>query len=135
MADIEKHSLSVKQLLAARGVSSELSKRIQEADADGNGEISIEELVVVLQSEQKAKQDVRLFRNIVILLAVSLIILIAATAGVTYGTFSSIYQKIKYTLGLGLRCLSCRVEVRVVGFSRSSKPDPAFKYVQEWCMR
>ena len=88
MGDIEKHSLSVKQLLSARGVSAELAKRIQEADVDGNGEISIEELVVVLQSEQKAKQDVKLFRNIVILLVVCLIILIAATAGVTYGTVS-----------------------------------------------
>jgi hypothetical protein len=95
MADIEKDSLSVKRLLAARGVSSELAKRIQEADADGNGEISIEELVVVLQSEQKAKQDVRLFRNIIILLAVSLIILIAATAGVTYGMFSPYNEKCK----------------------------------------
>jgi hypothetical protein len=56
-------------------------------EVDGNGEISIEELVVVLHREQKATQNVRFLRKIVTLLAVSMIVLIAATAGVTYGTY------------------------------------------------
>lgn len=82
-----KHALSVEQLLAVRGVSSKVAKRIQDADVDGNGEISIEELVVILQTEQNATQDVRFLRKIIILLAVSLMVLVAATAGVTYGTY------------------------------------------------
>jgi hypothetical protein len=56
-----------------------------EADVDKNGELSLEEVMQVMQSEQKAVSDRRLFLRIVIALGVALLLLLAAVTGMTYG--------------------------------------------------
>jgi hypothetical protein len=49
--------VSIKALLAADGVDSGLASRIRDADRDGSGCLSVNELVKVFQSEQAAQSE------------------------------------------------------------------------------
>lgn len=56
-------SLSVRELLDTPGVDSALAKRIQEADRDGSGGISVQEVLEVFRSEQVAVSERRMMRR------------------------------------------------------------------------
>jgi hypothetical protein len=55
--------LSVKAVLGARGLTPSLAKRIQDADRDGNGRLSISEIIDVFHSEHDAIAERRLLRR------------------------------------------------------------------------
>jgi hypothetical protein len=84
MVDVERDTLSVKRLLASKDISASLAKRIVAADVDKNGELSLDEVVQVMQSEQKAVTDRRLFLRLLIAVGVSQLLLLAAATGMTY---------------------------------------------------
>ena len=83
--DVEGGTVSVTRLLASKSISPALARRIQAADADGNGELSVDEVLEVMKSEERAVADRRLFLRIVVAMGVGLLLLAAATAGMTYG--------------------------------------------------
>jgi hypothetical protein len=55
--------LSVKAALGARGLTPSLAKRIQDADRDDNGRLSISEIIDVFHSEHDAIAECRLLRR------------------------------------------------------------------------
>jgi len=85
MADTEIAGLPVKQLLATPGLSPTLAKRIQEADADGNGVLTVADVFEVLRNEQRVDSERRLLWRIVIALAVVVVVLVGTLTGMTYG--------------------------------------------------
>ena len=56
-------SLSVKALLSTSGVNSGLARAIEAADADGNGHLSLEEVVKVFVQERESTARTILFRR------------------------------------------------------------------------
>ena len=83
--DVESDTVSVSRLLASKSISPALARRIRSADADNNGELSLHEVLEVMKSEERAIADRRLFVRILVALGVGLLLLAAATAGMTYG--------------------------------------------------
>jgi hypothetical protein len=65
--------------------SPSILERIKEADINKDGNLSVQELIQLVQSEQKAQADRRLFRNFLIALVVAVLILVAALVGAVYG--------------------------------------------------
>ena len=65
--------------------SPSILKRIKEADIDKDGNLSVQELIQLVQSEQRAHADRKLFRNFLIALVVAVLILVAALVGAVYG--------------------------------------------------
>ena len=85
MMDAETAGIPVKQLLAASGVTPSFSKRIQEADTDGNAVLSVGEVYEMFRKEHQLESENRLFRRIIVALAVVLVLLVASLTGMTYG--------------------------------------------------
>ena len=56
-------SVSVKALLATPGLDAQLAKRIEEADHDQSGGLSLQEIINVFQSEQSAERERRMLRK------------------------------------------------------------------------
>lgn len=56
-------SVSVAALLQTPGLTTSLSQRIQQADADGSGGLSLQEIVNVFRSEASAKHEKVLLRK------------------------------------------------------------------------
>ena len=56
-------SVPVDDLLSTRGTTPSLSKLIREADTDGSGTLSLEELVKVFQKDQRLSEESRLLRK------------------------------------------------------------------------
>lgn len=56
-------SFSVRELLETPGLEPELAKRIQDADRDGSGGLSIQEVLAVFKSEQAAVSERRWMRR------------------------------------------------------------------------
>ena len=88
MADVETCTLPIKQFLASEDVTPSLAKRIQAADVNGDGHLSISEVMAVLTSEAKAIKDKKLLTRIVIALMVAILILVATICGTTYAIVS-----------------------------------------------
>ena len=65
--------------------SPSIIKRIKEVDIDKDGNLNAQELIQLVQSEQRAQADRRLFRNFLIALVVAVLILVAALVGAVYG--------------------------------------------------
>ncbi|WPT16663.1 hypothetical protein PSENEW3_00004671 [Picochlorum sp. SENEW3] len=78
-----EHVVDVSDL--AKIASPSVLKRIKEVDIDKDGNLSMQELIQLVQSEQKAHADRRLFRNFLIALVVAVLILVAALVGAVYG--------------------------------------------------
>ncbi len=55
--------IPVEAILAVRGVSPALARRIAAADTDASGVLSLDEVVAVFKSEQEATVERRLFRR------------------------------------------------------------------------
>ena len=60
------------------------SERIRQADADQDGALSVDELVEVIRAEVRAVSDRKLFRNILISLFVTVLVLVATLCGTVY---------------------------------------------------
>eukprot|EP00887_Chlorella_sp_A99_P002993 scaffold24.g2993.t1 len=60
-----------------------LTKRIEEADVDKSGTLSLKELFAVFKSELRERSRAKLFKRYVIVLSIVCLILIAANAGAT----------------------------------------------------
>lgn len=60
-------------------------QRLKNADLDKDGRLSVSELVQLVQSEQRALADRRLFRNLLIAIVVAVLILVSALVGAVYG--------------------------------------------------
>ena len=73
------------QLLKQSGVSKSLISRINDADIDKDGNLDVHEIIQLVQKEQRAQADRKLFKNFLIALTVGLLILIAALCGTVYG--------------------------------------------------
>lgn len=80
----ETASVSVQELLRSQTISPKLAARIQEADINQDGNLSIEELLEVIRSEERAVSDRKLMRNFLIALVVAVLILIATLCGTVY---------------------------------------------------
>ena len=78
-----EHVLDVSDL--EKIASPSILKRIKEADVDKDGNLNVQELIQLVQSEQRAHADRRLFRNFLIALVVAVLILVAALVGAVYG--------------------------------------------------
>lgn len=73
------------ELLKQSGASKSLISRINDADIDKDGNLDVHEIVQLVQKEQRAQADRKLFKNFLIALTVGLLILIAALCGTVYG--------------------------------------------------
>ena len=76
--------LDVTALLAAPGLSSTLGDRLQAADANGDGVISVSEMIDVFQSEADAIRDNKMMKRALIALGIACLLIIAAVVGLTY---------------------------------------------------
>lgn len=76
--------MKISDLMKQDGISASLVKRIEKADVDQDGTLSVQEIVQLVQSEQQAHADRKLFRDFLIALVVGMLILIAALCGTVY---------------------------------------------------
>ena len=76
--------MKISDLVKQDGISASLIKRIEKADVDQDGTLSVQEIVQLVQCEQQAHADRKLFRNMLIALVVGILILIAALCGTVY---------------------------------------------------
>jgi hypothetical protein len=81
---------------ASTALSPAMREAIKRADGDGNGVITADELIQVIQEEQNAVSSQRLLKKIVIALAVLLVLAVASIAGLTYGI---VYLTTKTSVG------------------------------------
>eukprot|EP00890_Picochlorum_soloecismus_P003431 jgi/Picsp_1/4089/NSC_01599-R1_predicted protein [Chlamydomonas reinhardtii] len=61
-----------------------MKERIQTHDVDGNGIISMEELLQIMEKEGKLQRERALLRKIVVALSIACLLVIAAVVGLTY---------------------------------------------------
>ena len=80
----ETTSVNVQELLRSEAISPKLAARIQAADINNDGSLSIDELLEVMRSEERAVSDRKLMRNFLIALVVAVLILIATLCGTVY---------------------------------------------------
>jgi len=76
--------LAVDELLDNSLITKSLRERIERADENKDGILSVDEFLQVVQSEQKAVSENGLFRRFVWLLAISLLLMTAALVGCIY---------------------------------------------------
>lgn len=76
--------VDVDLLLRSGGVPPGLAQRIRAADTNQDGSLSVEELVEVMRSEQRAVGDRRLMRRILVALGVAVLVLVATLCGTVY---------------------------------------------------
>ena len=79
--------LDVEALLRScsmKGLSPKVAERIKQADADQDGCLSVDELIEVIRTEMRAVSDRKLFRNILISLFVTVLVLVATLCGTVY---------------------------------------------------
>ncbi|KAI8108671.1 hypothetical protein M9435_005088 [Picochlorum sp. BPE23] len=76
--------VDVEVLLRSGAVPPGLAQRIRAADANQDGSLSVEELVEVMRSEQRAVGDRRLMRNFAAALFVAVLVLVATLCGTVY---------------------------------------------------
>ncbi|WPT15276.1 hypothetical protein PSENEW3_00003217 [Picochlorum sp. SENEW3] len=84
-AAIDEGVVDVELLLQNGAIPPKLADRIRAADANQDGRLSVLELVEVMRREQKAVEDRKLFRNIMLALLVAVLVLIATLCGTVYG--------------------------------------------------
>jgi hypothetical protein len=80
--------VDVELLLHSGAIPPNLADRIRAADANQDGRLSVLELanmVEVMRREQKAVDDRKLFRNILLILLAAVLVLIATLCGTVYG--------------------------------------------------
>ena len=80
----KSHTIPIHPLLQFPGLSESLKSSIKEADLDGDGELSVQEVLSILEQEHRARADRKLFRNILIALVSGMLIMIAALCGTVY---------------------------------------------------
>jgi len=61
-----------------------LAERIRAADVNNDGSLSIDELLDVMRSEERAVADRKLMRNFLIALVVAVLVLVATLCGTVY---------------------------------------------------
>jgi hypothetical protein len=66
-------------------VTPALRDRIQRADVNSDGILSVSELLGVLESEKKAQSDRKMFLRLLVALGVAVLVLIATLCGAVYG--------------------------------------------------
>ena len=88
-ADAESGGIAIRTLLTSKSLTPEVRARIAAADVDGDGSLSVEELVMVMQSEVALASERRVLRRVAVVLAVGLVLAIAAVAGLTYGVVAA----------------------------------------------
>jgi hypothetical protein len=76
--------ICITDLIQQDGVSPSLIKRLESADKDKDGTLSVQEIVLLVRMEQRALADRKLFRNFLIALVIGMLILIAALCGTVY---------------------------------------------------
>lgn len=82
--DGERDRISLQAILDSELASPTLVKRAKELDADGDGSLSIGELLHVVRAEQSLMAEKRLLIRILIALGCGLLLTIAAVVGLTY---------------------------------------------------
>ena len=78
------YTIPIDPLLQFPGLSESLKKSVREADINGDGELSVAEVLRIMEHEHRARADRNLFRNIVIALVIGMVITIAALCGTVY---------------------------------------------------
>jgi hypothetical protein len=83
--DLEKSKsgLRVQEVLQVPGVSASMAKRVEEADQDGDGTISCQELVNIVSSENSLVKVNQSLKKVTIVLSVLLVVTMAVTVGLT----------------------------------------------------
>jgi hypothetical protein len=87
--DTESGSITVRVLLASKSLSPTVRARITAADRDGDGVLSVDEVLAVLRSESALVLERRVLRRVAIVLAVGFVLAIAAIGGLTYGVVAA----------------------------------------------
>lgn len=64
--------------------SPSLVKRLHDADIDKDGVLSLQEVIEIVRSEQRAQSDRRFFRNFLVALACAVLVLVAALVGAVF---------------------------------------------------
>lgn len=84
--DVSKKAMGVdvNSLLKSQSISPSLRKHVERADVDGDGIISVEELIKLLETEQILRRERTLLIRIVSALGVACVLIIAAVVGLTY---------------------------------------------------
>ncbi|KAL4537082.1 hypothetical protein Ndes2526A_g06575 [Nannochloris sp. 'desiccata'] len=85
MADVEKDTYSVSMLMQLKSMTPSLARRIKDADVDRDGQLSVEEIVKAIESEQTAAEDAHMMKWMVVGTLALLVILLGTLAGAIYG--------------------------------------------------
>lgn len=76
--------LPLSEILRQGGISESVIHRIQGADIDKDGNLDVGEIVRLVQEGHRAQADRKLFRNLVVALAIGMLVSIAAFCGTIY---------------------------------------------------
>ena len=76
--------IDVGLLLKSESLKKSLKQRIQTHDIDGNGIISMEELLKIMEKEGELQRERSLLRKIIVALLIACLLVIAAVVGLTY---------------------------------------------------
>lgn len=76
--------IDIQTLLSDETLPQALHDSLKRADVNSDGILSVSELLSVMQSEEKARSDRKLFKRMLIALSVAVLILIAAVCGTVY---------------------------------------------------
>jgi hypothetical protein len=82
-------TIAVRALLASKSLGPAVRARITAADADGDGSLSVDEVLAVMRSESALASERRVLRRVAAALAVGLVLAVAAVAGLTYGVVAA----------------------------------------------
>ncbi|KAH7619666.1 hypothetical protein NADE_006497 [Nannochloris sp. 'desiccata'] len=81
MADVEKDTYSVSMLMQLKSMTPSLARRIKDADVDRDGQLSVEEIVKAIESEQTAAEDAHMMKWMVVGTLALLVILLGTHGG------------------------------------------------------
>ena len=76
---------SVNRLVGVKSFSPSFVDRIKGADLDNDGNLSIEEVLKVIESEHAAAGSKKLYKRILLVVGIASLVLVAALCGITYG--------------------------------------------------
>lgn len=83
--DSEKDTLNIQSIIQKENLPETVVKALERADIDKNGELSLEEIVLVLQDSDKANKERQMFKWLCIVCTLGFLIIVATMGGAIYG--------------------------------------------------
>lgn len=83
--DSEKDTFNIESIIRSENLPESVVHALKEADIDQNGELSLEEIVLVLQAGDKAKQERQMFKWLCFGCILAFLVIIGTMGGAIYG--------------------------------------------------